>query len=88
VLLGLEYWSSGNNKSQISNNKQITITKIQNPKLVVLVIGYWNLRFICNLVLVICDFALLRIQKVSFSRIFLSTIQYFLIAPQRRKFDE
>jgi len=31
------------------------MTKIQNPKLLgillVLVIGYWNLRFICNLVL-------------------------------------
>jgi len=37
-----------NSKSQISNIKQIT--KIQNPKLLgillVLVIGYWNLKFI------------------------------------------
>jgi len=32
------------------------MTKIQNLKLVVSVIGHWNLRFICNLVLVICDF--------------------------------
>jgi hypothetical protein len=30
-----------NNKSQITNIKQITMTEIQNPKL--LVIGYWNL---------------------------------------------
>jgi len=58
-----------NNKSQITNHKQITMTKIQNPKLrsytpfcgsslqdFVLVIVYWNLRFICNLVLVIWDF--------------------------------
>jgi hypothetical protein len=44
-----------NNKFQISNNKQITMTKIQNPKRV-LVIEYWNLRFICNLVLGIWDF--------------------------------
>ncbi len=37
------------------------MTEIQNPKqknsfLKVLVIGYWNLGFICNLVLGICDF--------------------------------
>jgi hypothetical protein len=34
---------------------QITMTKIQNPK-PVLVIEYWNLRFICNLVLGVWDF--------------------------------
>jgi hypothetical protein len=39
-----------NPKSQISNNKQITMTKIQNSK-PVLVIEYWNLRFVYNLVL-------------------------------------
>jgi len=39
-----------NSKSQISNIKQITITKIPNSK-PVLVIQYWNLRFVCNLVL-------------------------------------
>ena len=39
------------------------MTEIQNPKLLriwkdeaVLVIGYWNLKFICNLVLGIWDF--------------------------------
>jgi hypothetical protein len=31
-----------NSKSQISNNKQITMTEIQNSK-TVLVIGFWNL---------------------------------------------
>ena len=31
------------------------MTKIQNSK-PVLVIGYWNLRFICNLVLGVWDF--------------------------------
>ena len=55
-----------NYKSQNPNNKQITMTEIQNPKpshhlkkenfKYVLVIEYWNLRFICNLVLGICDF--------------------------------
>jgi hypothetical protein len=44
-----------NSKSQISNNKQITMTKIQNSK-PVLVIEYWNLRFVCNLVLGAWDF--------------------------------
>ena len=44
-----------NSKSQISNNKQITMTKIQNSK-PVLVIWYWNLRFVCNLVLGVWDF--------------------------------
>jgi len=28
----LEYWKILNNKSQISNNKQITMTEIQNSK--------------------------------------------------------
>ncbi len=32
------------------------MTQIQNHKLYVLVIGYWDLRFICNLVLEIWDF--------------------------------
>ena len=49
------FWSTRvyeipNPKSQISNIKQITMTKIQNSK-PVLVIEYWNLRFVCNLVL-------------------------------------
>jgi hypothetical protein len=39
-----------NSKSQISNIKQITITEIPNSK-PVLVIEYWDLRFVCNLVL-------------------------------------
>jgi hypothetical protein len=43
-----------NFKSQISNNKQITMTKIPNSN-PVLVIEYWNLRLICNLVLGIWD---------------------------------
>ena len=43
-----------NSKLQITNNKQITMTKIQNFKSV-LVIEYWNLRFNCNLVLGIWD---------------------------------
>ncbi len=57
-----------NSKSQISNIKwfdklttlsqvegQITMTEIQNSK-PVLVILYWNLRFVCNLVLGVWDF--------------------------------
>jgi hypothetical protein len=67
--LGAE--ATQNYKSQISNNKQITMTEIvraslglptlragpqfQNSK-PVLVIGYWNLEFICNLVLGAWDF--------------------------------
>jgi hypothetical protein len=52
-------------KSQVPNPKQITMTKIRNPKLVssgttalnsVSVIEYWDLGFICNLVLGIWDF--------------------------------
>jgi hypothetical protein len=39
-------------KFQIANHKQITITKIKNPK-PVWVIDHLNLEFICNLVLVI-----------------------------------
>ena len=46
-----------NPKSQNTNIKQIPMTKIRNPKLV-LVIEYLNLKFICNLVLVIWDFKL------------------------------
>jgi len=53
---------AGNSKPQISNPKQITMTKIQNPKreyalerrtfqFYVLVIKYCNLRFNCYLVL-------------------------------------
>jgi len=38
-----------NPKSQNTNIKQITMTKIQNPN--VLVIESWDLRFIWNLVL-------------------------------------
>jgi capsule polysaccharide modification protein KpsS len=51
ILRGvLEYWRNKNFKSQISNIKQITMTKIPNSK-PVLFIEYWNLRFVCNLVL-------------------------------------
>jgi hypothetical protein len=39
-----------NSKSQITNIKQITMTKIPNSK-TVLVIEYWNLGFHWNLVL-------------------------------------
>jgi hypothetical protein len=48
-----------NSKSQIPNIKQITMTKIQNSK-PVLVIEYWNLRFVCNLVLGVWDFTALH----------------------------
>jgi hypothetical protein len=51
----VQYWRHINSKSQISNIKQITMTKIRNSK-PVLVIEYWNLRFVCNLVLGIWDF--------------------------------
>jgi hypothetical protein len=46
----MEYWRNENSKSQISNIKQITMTKIQNSK-PVLVIEYWNLGFPWDLVL-------------------------------------
>jgi hypothetical protein len=46
----LEYWRNRNSKSQITNIKQNTMTKIPNSK-PVLVIEYWNLGFVCNLVL-------------------------------------
>jgi|GEM_PF-1045730 hypothetical protein len=46
----LKHWRKRNSKIQISNIKQITMTKIQNSK-PVLVIEYWNLGFHCNLVL-------------------------------------
>jgi hypothetical protein len=39
-----------NSKLQITNNKKITMTKIQNNK-PVWVIGYWNLGFPWNSVL-------------------------------------
>jgi hypothetical protein len=42
--------SAENSKSQIPNHKQIPKIKIQNSK-PVWDIGYWNLRFIWNLVL-------------------------------------
>jgi hypothetical protein len=67
-----------NSKSQISNTKQITITKIvraslglptlwmgpqfQNSK-PVLVIEYWNLKFVCNLVLGVWGFCFPCIPK-------------------------
>jgi hypothetical protein len=44
--------SAENSKSQIPNHKQIPMIKIQNSK-PVWDIGYWNLRFIWNLVIVI-----------------------------------
>jgi hypothetical protein len=56
------FWSTGktkNSKSQITNIKQITMTKIQNSK-PFSVIWYWNLGFVCNLVLGICYFAMLH----------------------------
>ena len=62
----------GKYKSQNPNNKQITMTEIQNSKLHIIlkkekpkyvwVIEYWNLRFICNLVLEIWDFGM-QIEK-------------------------
>ena len=39
-----------NSKFQITNNKQITMTEIRNFKSL-LVIEYWNLRFVWDLVL-------------------------------------
>ena len=51
----LKYRRNRNSKSQITNIKQITMTKIRNSK-PVLVIEYWNLRFVCNLVLGNWDF--------------------------------
>jgi hypothetical protein len=58
-----KYWRNRNSKSQITSIKwfdklttlsqvkgQITTTKIQKSK-PVLIIWYWNLRFVCNLVL-------------------------------------
>ena len=53
----VKYLNRGNinYKSQITNLKQITMTKIQN----VLDIEYLNLEFICYLVLGIWDFYLL-----------------------------
>jgi len=54
-LLRLSAGVTKNSKSQISNIKQITMTKIQNSKSV-LVFEYWNLRFVCNLVLGVWDF--------------------------------
>jgi hypothetical protein len=41
IIRGLYYLV--NDKSQAPNNKKIAMTKIQDPKLVVSVIGYWNL---------------------------------------------
>ena len=43
-----------NSKSQITNIKQTTMTKIRNSKHA-LVIEYWNLRFVCYLVLGVWD---------------------------------
>jgi hypothetical protein len=40
----LKFWRIRNYKLQITNIKQITMTKIRNPK-PVLVIEYWNLIF-------------------------------------------
>jgi hypothetical protein len=36
-------------ESQITNNKRFTVPKFETPK--VLVIDFWDLRFICSLVL-------------------------------------
>jgi len=46
-----------NYKAQNPNNKQIPMTEIRNSKYV-WGIEYWNLRFICNLVLEIWDFGI------------------------------
>ena len=72
----------GNYKSQNPNNKQITMTEIQNSKpsfylkkenfKYVWVIEYWNLRFICDLVLEIWDFEI-SIEKCEMTIEFLST---------------
>ena len=54
----LEYWSSGvpeEQKIQITNPKYQTNNNNQNSK-PVLVIKYWNLRFVCYLVLGFWDF--------------------------------
>jgi hypothetical protein len=61
LRLRLEAEVNVNYKLQNSNNKQITMTKIQNSKRLyhfkkefppyVWVIEYWNLRFVWNLVL-------------------------------------
>ncbi len=50
VIGVIKHCRNRNSKLQISNIKQITMTKIQNSK-PVLVIEYWNLGFHCNLVL-------------------------------------
>jgi len=62
----LEAEVDGNYKSQNPNNKKIPMTEIRNPKpshhlkkknsQYVWVVEYWNLRFICDLVLGIWDF--------------------------------
>ena len=75
----------GNYKSQNPNNKQITMTEIQNSKpsfylkkenfKYVWVIEYWNLRFICDLVLEIWDFEI-SIEKCEMTIEFLSTTGY------------
>jgi len=79
----------GNYKSQNPNNKQITMTEIQNSKRShhlkkdsqnVWVIGYWNLRFICNLVLGIWDFEM-RIEKCEMTFEFFSTPDFWLLTP-------
>ena len=39
------------------------MTKIQNSKQLAFdLIGYWNLEFICNLMLVICYFRFVRVK--------------------------
>ena len=45
-------------KSQIASTKfqKISMTKNRNSKRTVLVIEYCNLEYVCNLVLIICDF--------------------------------
>jgi hypothetical protein len=48
ILLASAFWSIG--EIEIPNHKSQTNNNDQNSK-PVLVIGYWNLRFVCNLVL-------------------------------------
>jgi hypothetical protein len=53
-----------NNKSQITNKHQLPKFKIRNPSTKpVLVIEYWNLSIVCNLMLGIWDFNKMKDSK-------------------------
>jgi hypothetical protein len=64
-LTGVSYQQLKNLKSQIPNAKQISMNKIRNPKQLhprsYLRFGYCILKFIFNLVLVICYFRFIRV---------------------------